>query len=443
MEARLVSALTSRSQPQHRERSGQTRGDLPRSARGTSLRRHAFRILAAAVLVLSGVAASAATHKTANFIVTAPTDEAARQVGEAAEFYRCELAKEWLGETLPNWYRPCPIKVKVGQIGAGGATTFTFEGGEVFGWNMTVQGSMERILDSVIPHEVSHTIFASYFRRPLPRWADEGAATLVEHESERMRQNKLLGQVIRTNRRIPLAELLEITEYPEDMQQVLTLYAEGYSLADFLVQQRGEQGRAVYLRFLNDAHEQNWAFAFKKHYGYESVGAVEKHWNGWVLAGSPSLQREEGTMLAENNPRTQPEERPAPVEQESLVRGQSPESLHPLQEISRTLRTEPRRRHLDAPEPSVTAMPQREQAEWEMTANLSQTNGQSHTMSNAADYEPLPPVRTRPAERQRASAESGVDPQAAVPRPGSVFPPQRDRDASTRSDTRLDRDFAP
>ena len=439
MEARLVSALTSRSQPQYRERSGLDRGDLPRSARGTSLRRHALRTLAATVLVLSGVAASAATHKTANFIVTAPTDEAARQVGEAAEFYRSELAQEWLGETLPNWYRPCPIKVKVGQIGAGGATTFTFEGGEVFGWNMTVQGSMERILDSVIPHEVSHTIFASYFRRPLPRWADEGAATLVEHESERMRQNKLLGQVIRTNRRIPLAELLEITEYPEDMQQVLTLYAEGYSLADFLVQQRGEQGRAVYLKFLNDAHEHNWAYAFKKHYGYESVGAVEKHWNGWVLAGSPPLQREDGTMLADNSPRTQSGER-SPADREALVRAQSPE---PLQQISRTLRAEPRRRNLDAPEPSVTAMPQREQAEWEMAADLSHTSGRSHTLSNAVDYEPLPPARTRPAERQRASAESDVDPQAAVPRPGSVFPPQRERAASTRSDTRLDRDFAP
>ncbi len=442
MEARLVSALTSRSQSPHRERSGQDRGDLPRSARGTSLRRHALRTLATAALVLCNVA-SAATHKTANFVVTAPSDDVARQVGEAAEFYRSELAQEWLGETLPNWYRPCPIKVKVGQIGAGGATTFTFEGGEVFGWNMTVQGSLERILDSVIPHEVSHTIFASYFRRPLPRWADEGAATLVEHESERMRQNKLLGQVIRTNRRIPLPELLEITEYPEDMQQVLTLYAEGYSLADFLVQQRGEQGRAVYLKFLNDAHEQNWAYAFKKHYGYENVAAVEKHWNGWVLAGSPMLQREDGAMLADNSTRTRPE-RTTPPADNALVRGQSPESLQPLPGISRAIRTEPRRRNLDAPEPSVTAMPQREQAEWEMTANLSQTDGQSHTMSNAADFEPLPPVRTRPAdEGLRASAESDVDPQAAVPRPGSVFPPQRDRAASTRSDSRFDRDFAP
>ena len=66
----------------------------------------------------------------------------------------------------------------------GGAHHLHFAAGQVFGWNMKVQGTPERVLDSVIPHEVSHTIFASYFRRPLPRWADEGAASLVEHESE-------------------------------------------------------------------------------------------------------------------------------------------------------------------------------------------------------------------------------------------------------------------
>ena len=44
--------------------------------------------------------------------------------------------------------------------GAGGATSFVFDRGEVFGWKMNIQGSRERILDSVLPHEVTHTIFA-------------------------------------------------------------------------------------------------------------------------------------------------------------------------------------------------------------------------------------------------------------------------------------------
>ena len=49
---------------------------------------------------------------------------------------------------------------------------------------MTVEGSLERILNSVLPHEVTHTIFAAKFGRPLPRWADEGGAVLSEDATE-------------------------------------------------------------------------------------------------------------------------------------------------------------------------------------------------------------------------------------------------------------------
>lgn len=254
------------------------------------------------LVVLWGSLLPAAEYRTPNFIVYAPTDEIARQIGETAEQSRRELALAWLGRTLPNWYRPCPIRVTVGSMGAGGATTFTFDRGEVSGWNMRVQGSLERLLDSVVPHEVNHTIFASHFRRPLPRWADEGAATLIEHVEERKRQEVLLDRVIRTSRRIPLDRLLTIAEYPSDMHQVYTLYAEGYSLANFLVQQHGERGRAVFLKFLQDAHERGWAEAIRRHYPFQTVAELEQSWTQWVLAGSPPVRRDGDPRLASAEP---------------------------------------------------------------------------------------------------------------------------------------------
>jgi len=253
-----------------------------------------------AIGVAMPLAAAEYRHQTPNFLVRASSPEIARQVGEAAEYFRREIARQWLGTELPNWSARCPIKVKVGQIGAGGQTTFNFHPvangpAEVCDWNMEVQGSLERVLDSVIPHEVSHTIFACHFRRPLPRWADEGAATIVECESEKRRQVLTVEQVLKTRNRIPLKQLLAIKEYPQDHTAVMTLYAEGYSLAEWLVQQGG---RPRFLQFLEQAHQQGWPAAIANCYQVDSVESLERQWQDWVLAGSPELpSRSENPVL--------------------------------------------------------------------------------------------------------------------------------------------------
>ena len=270
------------------------------------------------LLVVGALASLGAGFRTPNFIITAPTVEFAKQVGEAAEIYRDELAIEWLGKPLPgNWSSPCPINVQVGSMGAGGATTFNFQNNEVYGWKMDIQGSEERILDSVLPHEINHTIFACYFRRPLPRWADEGAASLIEHGSERLRLRKIHDQVMGTSRKIPLKSLLDMKNYPQDKQQVLTLYAEGHSLADFLIQ---KSDKPSYVKFLQVAHEEGWPAALKR-YDYESVDALEKDWDKWVLAGNPALNAPAGTKLASNK-------QPA-AKNGVTIRGQSPDSTQP------------------------------------------------------------------------------------------------------------------
>jgi hypothetical protein len=277
-------------------------------------------------LLLSVFSSLGATYRTPNFVVEAPTAEIAQQVATAAEHYRDEIAIDWLGKTLPRWYKPCPIHVKVGQIGAGGATTFSFDRGEVFGWKMNVQGTLERILDSVIPHEVSHTVFACHFRRPLPRWADEGAATLVEHESERKRQQLLLKQVLESNKRIPLKDLLAMKEYPEDMENVLALYAEGYSLADFLVQ---GGGKVRYLKFLEAAHHRGWDAALHEHYSLENVADLERRWDSWILAGSPPLAQPDGEQVAVAHPSDAGSAQPGstPAAGQNLVAATNPNSV--------------------------------------------------------------------------------------------------------------------
>jgi hypothetical protein len=256
-----------------------------------------------------------------NFVVQAPTTQIARQVAVAAEASRRKLAVQWYGHEINNWGDRCKVSVVVGKnLGAGGATRFKFDRGEVYGWKMEVQGSLERILDSVIPHEVNHTILACYFRRKVPRWADEGAATVVEHISEKSRSFDLAEKLVNQGRRIPLRILLNMTQYPHDTDQVLAMYAQGYSLTEFLLQRKG---RKHFLNFLNDAHHRGWDRAIATFYGSKGIEQLEQKWSGWVLAGSPRLDLPKGQLLASTGNVA------APERAQSVVRSQGPEGDRP------------------------------------------------------------------------------------------------------------------
>ncbi len=247
-------------------------------------RKHAWAV---ALLALLSVAAR---YQTPNFIVTAPTSEMAQQVGQAAEKFRREITQDWLGYVMPQWSKPCPITVRI-ERGAGGVTTFNFANGEVFGWQMTVQGPLDQILDSVLPHEVTHTIFASHFRQPLPRWADEGACTTVESPKERDKQKTMLVQFLRTGRGIAFPHMFRMKEYPRD---VLPLYAQGHSLSTFLV---GQKGKSKFMEYLADGlKSEDWTAVTQQHYGYRGLGELQNAWLDWVQKGWPGADYSETSI---------------------------------------------------------------------------------------------------------------------------------------------------
>jgi hypothetical protein len=290
------------------------------------------RIMRVALLaaVLSG--SMGAQYRTPNFIVETRDAELAAEIGRAAEEYRRDLAVEWLGKSMPKWWQPCVMTVRVGpNLGACGATTFVFDQGEVFGWRMTIQGSHERLLDSVLPHEITHMIFASHFRQPVPRWADEGAASSVEHASERAKHQKMLYRFLCTGRGIAFNEMFAMKQYPRD---IMPLYAQGHSLATYLIQLGG---RRKFVEFVGDGmSSDDWSAAIQRHYGISGAGALQKTWLAWVRNGSPLLDTPrtqpataiDGQMLAAAGRRARPEpnliyhiraEQPAPYAPGSVI----------------------------------------------------------------------------------------------------------------------------
>lgn len=233
-----------------------------------------------ALSVLMADTADGADFRTQNFIVMAPTPELARTVGESAEVFRRDLAIYWLGGELPPWPNPCPVRVIAGQnLAAQGVTTYNRA--PVRDFQMEVVGSPQRILDSVLPHEVTHTILATYFGRPLPRWADEGICTTVEHESERQKHEAKLREFLQSRRGIAMNKLFLLTEYPSD---VLPMYAQGYSVCQFLIAQNGPR---EFVAFLGDYMQNpSWTQNVRRHYGYESLAELQQSWLAWVSQGS-------------------------------------------------------------------------------------------------------------------------------------------------------------
>ena len=216
-----------------------------------------------------------ASYRTANFVVEAPTSLAARRVAEHAESCRATIARAWLGRELPNWSAPCPIRVRLTAGEAGGLTSFGFHQGRVTDQSMTVEGRLDRILASALPHEVTHTIFAAYYGGPMPRWADEGASLLSEDERELRRHDRIATDLFARRGELPLAQLFRVETYPKDL---MSFYGQGYSISRFLIEMGG---RPRFLQFVRDGMKQGWDTATRTHYQLADVRELDRAWRSW------------------------------------------------------------------------------------------------------------------------------------------------------------------
>ena len=250
-------------------------------------------VMMTAALAASLQAAPAVQYETRNFTVNgAPSPHMAKDFCETAERCRHDMAVLWLGKPMPDWSAKCPIKVTVGDdLGAGGATTFVFQGSEVFDWEMDIQGSAKRILDSVLPHEITHMVLASYFRQPVPRWLDEGAATSVEHVSEKDNYRNMLRHFLREDVKkcLPFRRMVSLKEYPPDP---MPFYAQGFSVVEYLLalgdQLHGDGHRRLVGFAEIGMKSGDWDLALRECYDIDNLGQLQRdRWIVWVEAGSP------------------------------------------------------------------------------------------------------------------------------------------------------------
>lgn len=223
------------------------------------------------ILVATMATGRAASVKTTNFIVEAARQDDAEEFARLAEQYRKSKALEWLGKEMPPWRIPCRLRVQVSGAGAGGATTFEFRDSYIY-QEMHIEGARERLKNSVLPHEVTHTVFAHHFRQPVPRWADEGGSVYSEDELERTRHDKLCKQILNAGDGIQLKALFQMKEYP---RQVMVLYAQGYSVSKYLIE---KSDRQTFLNFVATGMQKGWDNASREYFGFRNVDDLERNW---------------------------------------------------------------------------------------------------------------------------------------------------------------------
>jgi hypothetical protein len=178
--------------------------------------------------------------------------------------------------------------VKLTRGEAGGLTSFGFGEKGVTSQEMEVEGRLDRILASALPHEVTHTVFAAYFGEPMPRWADEGACLLSEDQREIDRHDQIVQSLLGRRGEFPLDRLFAFEDYPRDL---MGFYGQGYSVSRFLVE---IGGRPRFLLFVKDGMAQGWDAAARDHYGLTNCRELHRAWMAWYSVS----YRDTGTRVA-------------------------------------------------------------------------------------------------------------------------------------------------
>lgn len=240
-----------------------------------------IRCAAIVVLLLAAGAAHGATARSDNFIITAPNQQLADAVADCAEKWRTYHFVHWFGQEpdqVRDWSKPAEITVELAgpESGGGGATTMVHHpNGAVTDFGGRWLGPYQRLVDAVVPHEVFHTVAHSMHGKPIPRWLDEGWATVTESDTARQMQLQFFREMAQGRRLFRTAELHAMTQYPPDARRMMEMYAQAYVQVEYILATHGRESLPQLLAADGDVRS----------LGYQSVNQFEQRWLAWVEQG--------------------------------------------------------------------------------------------------------------------------------------------------------------
>lgn len=94
------------------------------------------------------------------------------------------------------------------------------------------------LLEKVIFHEYTHAVVHNISGKDVPRWLNEGLAVYMEHGDKKRLEDRIISEIKKGGRIIPLHELHDSFMDSEE-SRVPILYAESYSAVDYLIDRYG------------------------------------------------------------------------------------------------------------------------------------------------------------------------------------------------------------
>jgi hypothetical protein len=205
------------------------------------------------------------------------------KVGRVAEETRLKLQNKWFGAESVEWDGKCSIYLhsdrkkytdKAGLANALGHTRTFSWGRDIQSRSIHLPAEQPKMLEDVLPHEISHSVLAVRLQGKTPRWADEGMAMLAETPAA-VRECLIRLPAYKRDHALFGIEILMQTEEAEHFQS-LEYYSQSTSLVQYLTKLKGPQ---TFISFLQTSIAKDYPTALKQHYEIGGFSELQKRWN--------------------------------------------------------------------------------------------------------------------------------------------------------------------
>lgn len=236
-------------------------------------------------------APAAAVVETESFVVRhAGTADLAAAVARTAEQKRRAIFARWSGPPATAWVPKCEIILhpsadayvrSCGRPMPGhGHATVRLSDRRVTHRRLDLLADDPDLLDTALPRELTHVVLADLFPdAPPPKWAETGMAVLAGPPDEVDRYLRTLPRCARDGDWFPLAQLLELADYPRE--KITGFYCQSVSVTEYLIRIGG--GERNFTLFLRDCQRYGTAQALRRQYGLDGPEALERAWKRAVL----------------------------------------------------------------------------------------------------------------------------------------------------------------